>query len=101
MDILKIFISSVFDPKFHLGFGDERDALSYKLNHEYDNYKDISLDKGHASAVMGSEEKSLDRIEKSDLIVLFVGSKYGRIRRDNLSLTHIEYRHAKKHKKRC
>lgn len=99
MDILKIFISSVFDEDFKLGFSNERKALSYKLNHEYDNYKDVSLDKGHASAIMGSEEKSLERIEKSDLMVLFIGTKYGRIRRDDLSLTHIEYRYAKKNKK--
>jgi len=96
---LKVFISSSFHDSFYLGFTDERRALKNKINNEYDNITDISLDYDLPDAEMGPLEKSLAKVREADLIILFVGSRYGTKRADGKSLTHLEFDEAVRHNK--
>jgi len=41
----------------------------------------------------------LRRVEESDAVVLLLGEKYGSIVDNNVSATHLEYRHARQHRK--
>ncbi|MDN5130099.1 DUF4062 domain-containing protein, partial [Aliarcobacter butzleri] len=96
-DICKIFISSVFGDSFKDSFCEERESLKYKINNGDEYFKDISLDYGSADASSGSYDKSLERIAEADIIVLFIGTRYGsknREKANGISLTHEEYRKA-------
>ena len=105
-NISKIFLSSIFEASFHIGFKKERDKLGefLNLNHEF---KVINLDNGMAD-LGDTTLNSLEAIEKSDFVILFLGTTYGSIRNDipskyqyllkddeTLSLTHLEYRYAR------
>lgn len=118
----KIFLSSVFDDDFTLGFSLERDALkSLFINYE-DHFEIIDLDNNRPDPSFSPFQKSLEAIYMSDIIILFLGKKYGGTlyckndaksfifgnkKLDNyiidniygndieLSLTHLEYRLAK------
>jgi len=93
MAAIDVFISSSFHEDFCLGFTKERGALKTVMaKNQYLN--DISLDYGDPQ-IRGSVEESLARVEKSDLIVLFIGTRYGGIvDGEDVSLTHLEYRKA-------
>lgn len=102
----KIFLSSIFEASFHIGFKKERDKLGEFLNLHHE-FKVINLDNGMAD-LGDTTQNSLEAIEKSDFVILFLGTTYGSIRNDipskyqyllqddeTLSLTHLEYRYAR------
>ncbi len=93
MDIIKVFISSVFDESFKYGFKEERISLKNRINERGDNcFTDISLDYEEPDSDKGSFEKSIKHTNDADIIVLFRGTKYGTIREEiRKSLTHQEY----------
>jgi len=93
MEVIKVFISSSFHEDFSLGFQRERDVLKTLMSTKK-NLIDISLDYGDPQ-IKGTIEKSLSRVEEADLIILFIGTRYGGIvEGENISLTHLEYRKA-------
>jgi len=92
----KIFISSSFHDDFDLGFIEERKWVKQLINDASDsfNLKDISLD-GALAYTESTKEKSLQRVEQADMIILFVGTRYGSIRENGKSMTELEYDRAK------
>lgn len=93
MDVINVFISSSFIDDFALGFTEERKALKIEMNKDKE-LNDISLDYGDPQN-MGSIDISLKRLEESDLVILFLGSRYGNtVESTNISLVHMEYRKA-------
>ena len=98
MAAIDVFISSSFHDEFTLGFAKERAALKVELGKDPE-LNDISLDYGDPQD-RGSVEESILRVKKADLVVLFVGTRYGGIVEDEgISLTHLEYRKAMELKK--
>jgi hypothetical protein len=93
MNIIKVFISSVFDQSFKYGFKDERISLKERINGSGDNcFTDISLDYDEPNSDKGSFAESIEKVNNADIIVLFIGTRYGTIRKEiGKSLTHEEY----------
>ena len=94
MDIVKVFISSVFKDDFQMGFNKEREVIKDVVNNKINFTTNISPDYGDLNPLNGSEDLSLEKISTADIIILLIGGSYGTIRDSGLSLTHMEYRRA-------
>ena len=88
---VEVLISSVFAEDFK----SEREALKQEIDAHVE-LKNISLDYGKAQT-NGTHEESLSRVAQADIVVFLIGySRYGTIRQDGKSMTHLEYEEAKR-----